>query len=288
MVKSAKEYKEQYQEIFKLYETGNYKLKELSKIFNIRYDTISTNLRKNGYKTNPHGKFPIKSDIFSSIDTEEKAYWLGFLYSDGYVSKRDNSIELGLKLSDYEHLEKFINFIGWKGTVKKDSYRCRVIFADKQIKEDLIKLGCTPVKSLTLKFPTEEQVPKKFIKHFIRGYFDGDGSIYYSKNKNTTNCGLALIGTKEFLNETIKRLNLPNRNFRKRSDWKDNTFYFSFSGNYCNQILDFMYKDSNIYLNRKYQLYKEIKMKIENKEILDYEKVNSKSNANLNKINFYD
>ena len=63
---------------------------------------------------------------------------------------------------------------------------------------DLIKQGCVPNKSLILTFPNKYQVPKNLINHFIRGYFDGDGSIYeYSK----THAGsISFIGTESVLN----------------------------------------------------------------------------------------
>ena len=49
---------------------------------------------------------------FEKIDTEEKAYWLGFLYADGSVGSKDDRIELGLAEKDFHHIEKFRDFIG--------------------------------------------------------------------------------------------------------------------------------------------------------------------------------
>ena len=134
---------------------------------------------------------------FEIIDTEEKAYWLGFLYADGSVSSTDNRIELGLAEKDLNHIEKFKEFIG---IPNKISYRpqtksYRYSFKSIPCKEDLIKHGCVPKKSLILKFPTEEQVPEHLIRHFIRGYFDGDG--WFS---NTSSCfQVGIIGTEDFI-----------------------------------------------------------------------------------------
>lgn len=60
--------------------------------------------------TNSTRKY-IVDDVFEKIDTEEKAYWLGFLFADGYVGTNDNSVGLGLAIKDIEHVKKFKKFI---------------------------------------------------------------------------------------------------------------------------------------------------------------------------------
>ena len=98
--KSKDFYDKKYEEAEILWKTGNYTLAQLSKITGVWYHTLSLMLKKRGYKINPHGKKDINSNIFNIIDTEEKAYWLGFLYADGNVhltKKNKYKIELGLK-----------------------------------------------------------------------------------------------------------------------------------------------------------------------------------------------
>ena len=119
---------------------------------------------------------------FEKIDTEEKAYWLGFLDADGCIHNGRNydyGIELGLQEQDYSHLVKFKDFIEKDNKIcyreKINSYRYQ--FKNKTMNKDLINLGCVPHKSLILKFPDEDQVPDNFLIPFIRGYFDGDGSF---------------------------------------------------------------------------------------------------------------
>ena len=56
-------------------------------------------------------KYYRNSNIFEKIDTEEKAYWLGFLYADGYVDPERGEIILGLAEKYKEHINKFINFL---------------------------------------------------------------------------------------------------------------------------------------------------------------------------------
>lgn len=194
--------------------------------------------------------------IFEKVDTEEKAYWLGFLYADGSVGSMDNRIELGLAEVDKKHIEKFKSFIGLDNKIsyrpKTKSYR--YTFKDKIFKEILIKQGCVPKKSLILTFPTEEQVPKELLRHFIRGYFDGDGCFC-----NTAACFEAsFIGTEAFIKECL--LNLPSnlntslsiKNVHRKDGAKKYGFY---SYDDVLAFLSFMYDDCHIYLERKYQKY---------------------------------
>ena len=130
---------------------------------------------------------------FEKIDSEEKAYWLGFLYADGYISFSENKIELSLAEKDVHHIEKFRDFLGINNRIcyRPSVKAYRLSFRSDKCKQDLINQGCTPRKSLTLKFPTSKQVPYELIRHFIRGYFDGDG--WFSNTKCCFQVGL--IGT---------------------------------------------------------------------------------------------
>ena len=79
---------------------------------NIGYTTLHRWLRKlNINLPNYHNALKFDNTVFDTIDTEEKAYWLGFMYADGYVQNNGNSVELSLKGSDVEHLEKFRVFL---------------------------------------------------------------------------------------------------------------------------------------------------------------------------------
>ena len=192
---------------------------------------------------------------FEIIDTEEKAYWLGFLYADGSVGSTDNRIELGLAEKDLNHIEKFKEFIG---VPNKISYRpqtksYRYIFKSIPCKEDLIKQGCMPKKSLILKFPTEQQVPNYLIKHFIRGYFDGDG--WFS---NTSSCfQVGIIGTEDFIKGFLNIIEIQNKNNKIFTVHReDGAKRYVFGGlNDVTNFLNWIYKDATIYLDRKYNHY---------------------------------
>ena len=193
--------------------------------------------------------------IFETIDTEEKAYWLGFLYADGSVGSTDNRIELGLAEKDLKHIEKFRDFTG---IFNKISYRAttksyRYAFKSIPCKEDLIKQGCVPKKSLILKFPTEDQVPPHLIRHFIRGYFDGDGWF-----TNTNDCfQVGIIGTEDFIRGFLDNIEIQNKTNKIFIVHRENGAKRYVFGAY-NDVLNFLnwiYKDSNVYLDRKYEHY---------------------------------
>jgi intein/homing endonuclease len=141
-------------------------------------------------------------EYFKVIDTPEKAYWLGFIFADGSLYKRDNNrgwkgynFELSLKNADREHLVKLAKAIDCNVPIKTRSstlkkygtfYSSRLMFFCDEFARNLINCGCTVNKSLTLEFPSERILPKLLYSHFIRGYFDGDGCIwtgYKSSNK---------------------------------------------------------------------------------------------------------
>lgn len=149
-------------------------------------------------------KLPVDSFFFHHIDSEEKAYWLGFMYADGYVTGSVMGVKLHIK--DIDHLQKFREDIQSQHTigtyVMKSGFAnangtpyCSLTIKDKQLVQDLNDCGVTYNKSKTLVFPTEDVVPSHLIHHFIRGYFDGDGSVYAS----SATPSISFEGTKEFL-----------------------------------------------------------------------------------------
>lgn len=195
-------------------------------------------------------------DIFKIIDTEEKAYWLGFLYADGSVGSTDNRVELGLAEKDLHHIEKFKSFIGLENKIsyRPSSKSYRYQFKDKVFKDNLIEQGCVPNKSLVLKFPSQDQVPKHLIRHFLRGYFDGDG--HFTNTKDCFEAGF--IGTLDFITNALKVLpdSLKKDSLIKDVHRPDGAKRYSFySLKDVSIFLNYLYQDATIYLDRKYEHY---------------------------------
>lgn len=196
---------------------------------------------------------------FQKIDTERKAYWLGFLYADGCVhdrSENQNYLHIHLQPEDRYLLEMFVKDLKSDRIVGTNNrgYAVLVVNSNK-IGKDLIRLGCVPRKSNILKFPTEDIVPKLLIKDFIRGYMDGDGCIStYMKLKKGANipsfiCEIKFVGTYDML------LGI-NRYFKSEKEILINRhsptcYQISFAGRKYKDIVDSLYKDATIYMNRK-------------------------------------
>lgn len=216
-----------------------------------------------------YGKYYINRNYFSVIDNEWKAYWLGFLYADGYVrikQKGCSNFTMGVSLAktDYNHLVKLNNSLQSDYPIKEYNAKlngkiypvAKLGVYNQNIVEDLIDKGCVPNKSLILTFPTEEQVPKKFIRHFLRGYFDGDGCIHINIEKRTVRW--LVLGTYEFLTmfkEILQtELNIDNMKISKNNNSQ------AFTLNCCgvaniSLIYNYLYDDCNIYLDRKLEKF---------------------------------
>lgn len=236
---------ETIQKIIELRESGK-GVTEIGRLLNLDRAAVSRNLKQRGYDTSRN---PLIKDIFHVIDTEEKAYWLGFLYADGYVSKY-NQIEVSLSLKDEEHLYKLKKFINTNTNIIKDDHRCRLLFCSKEMVADLAKLGCINNKSLTLTFPSEEQIPQHLLRHFLRGYVDGDGCLCHTDKTQQ----FSITSTQKFFDGMLQR-----------TGWSQDKSNYYPSGQAitwrCHkdvmpQYLKYLYDNSNIYLNRKYEKYK--------------------------------
>lgn len=168
-------------------------------------------------------------DYFKKIDTYMKAYWLGFICADGYLVEDKGSFVVGIQLSikDIEILENFKNYLKSEkpiqiiNKVNKDLYQtfARLHIGNKQMFKDLVNLGITPKKSLTLQ-NILKNIPYKYRDSFIIGYHDGDGSVILPKGKikQTTNkwypshsTNISIRGTKELLEAFKLHLNINTK-----------------------------------------------------------------------------
>lgn len=254
-----------YKIIAEEYQTTDIALVSLAKKYKTCPNRFSKYLKKQNILT--RRKVFFEDRLFKTIDSEEKAYWLGFLYADGCVTYSTNKhryvIEICLAEKDKLHIEKFKIFLNTLTTIKyrEKTKAFRLSICSKLMCEDLINLGCFSNKSLTLQFPTEEQVPKKFIKHFIRGYFDGDGCI--------SNGNVSLLGTFEFLNSIKELFNFTELPISKDKRHLNNTFYLRFRRAESSLFLHTIYNNSNVYLERKYNKYVDISYSSAGKKFLN-------------------
>ena len=256
-------YKEVTNELIALVQQGKTG-KQISQILNINYTTVHRKLRKlNLNLPNRNNELKFNNKVFDSIDTEEKAYWLGFLYADGSVSSKNNHVELSLKGDDKNHLEKFKSFLSSKNPVRigiakcgdKIYSRCRFTATDSHFRNKLIELGCIPNKSLILKFPNKSIFTSQdLLIPFIRGYVDGDGCLSYTKNGRLI---IEIIGTKEFLSEIIALYpDIFTSTFHKdKRRPNSNTYYIACSYSKADKFAILLYDNATIYLDRKYNRF---------------------------------
>lgn len=211
---------EQRKEICRLYTEERKGASGIGKIFNCCDKTIKRILTEEGITLRSHRdskkQYEYDETYFSQINTPDKAYWLGFLYADGYITKpKQGNPVLGICLAEPEPIEKFKKAL--KSNLPVRSYKkvngysnksieYRIAFCSKQMVEDLEKWGCVERKTFKLKFPdflTEDLVP-----HFIRGYFDGDGSVFLHITKNNGKeyimLGSQFSGIESFLKDMFK------------------------------------------------------------------------------------
>jgi hypothetical protein len=259
--------------------------KDIAKEFGVSKALVDKVFTKLDLHTTNNRKNVFNFHVFDTIDTEEKAYWLGFLYADGCVRELGYLLSLQLAKKDRDHIVKFKNFLGdtrdedkcirhvvydrGEGFGINDGYAYRVYC--KQIFKSLVKCGCVPRKSLILKFPDESIFAKKeLIYDFIRGYTDGDGCICEDRER----LSIAMAGTYDFLSGVLRYLpQFPN--VYKRSDAR--IFEIKCRFNKADEAAYRLYEHATIYLDRKYLRYATL-CKLHNSETSD--KIGESCDAN--------
>lgn len=239
-----------------------YTIKDAAKELNIYYRTLLNHIvkhpeKKIGWK----GKKDINSNYFNVIDTEHKAYWLGFLTADGYLSNK-GTVELSLAEKDGHHVallkqdlesdhkinEKRVQLNG------KIFKQHRISFTDQIIASDLRRYGFTAHKTFDAYIPFD-YIPKDLLRHYIRGLFDGDGSVGCYQGRL---CVLvACTASRQMGNDLISCL-FDNDISSTYSIDKRSRNVYSINVNKTREIqrlFRWMYSDATIYLERKYNIF---------------------------------
>ncbi len=248
--------KKEINKIIKLYLEGN-SLAKISKIFKSSSDPILRVLKENNIKlrtkSESHQKYYFDTSAFSIIN-EETAYWVGFLLADGYIQYRDNSsvpnFSLSAAIKDKKHILKFAKYLKtnklpYYFKIKGKEYLRLEIFSTDIVKR-LFDLGVTQRKSYTAT-PPEILIANR---HFWRGMIDGDGCVNYMKKQDLPR--ITLAGSFNVIEQFLIFC-------RKYTPTGSNVYTFGnifrteFSGTHAFKMLDILYKNSTIYLNRKYK-----------------------------------
>lgn len=220
-------------------------------------------------------KYHINETVFDKVDTEEKAYWLGFLFSDGYNNEHKHQVSLRLQEQDTEVLEKFKVFLNTDKPIYK-FYRITAVnhkhcvYSELNINSiylstQLAYLGCVQAKSLIVEFPM--YLPKSLRAPFIRGYFDGNGCVTITDRRDRRKAygksmrwQLTFVSNPNFINQLAsilaEELSITIPKIQVRENNKSACLHFS-GKEKVSKILEYMYKDATVYLERKYKKYQE-------------------------------
>lgn len=218
-------------------------------------------------------KYTLNENYFDTINSANKAYWLGLIAADGSVSKlqpkrRNQRLQITLKYEDKYILEKFKSNIKYTGpvleyTIKTGKYQghryATILFTSNKIAQDLAKYNIVPGKTYTYSYPN---IPDKYTFDFIRGYFDGDGSVFISNEKHWRNGTITpvihfrFIGTKSLMETIQRKLNIGGALIKSR-----NSFTYELCYKRKIKALEFfskIYTKKSLYLKRKYNIFKDV------------------------------
>ena len=204
-------------------------------------------------------KYKVNHKYFDVLNPES-AYFLGLLAADGNVDKTRTRITLSICERDSEILDNIKSAISSTHPIKKTMSKCRgkqypqmvFRFSSPYMCKTLEQYGIVPRKSLHLKFPP---IDRKIIPSFIRGYFDGDGSVTITKANNIF---ITILGTRSLLSEMKRHY---NEHCQTSVGWvtrhnQSRIFHFCIHGNPCGKsFFKWIYDGSTPHtrLNRKYQ-----------------------------------
>lgn len=259
-------------EIKEKYDNGA-SVPELALDYNVSKNCLYKRIANNKWeKTKRKTKFSCNETYFDIIDTEHKAYWLGFLYADGYILSQcspgeQQSFGFSINIKDVEMFEKFKQDLNSNHPVNiytsasgfDNGGKCgRILITSQHMVDCLKSYGMVEHKTTVLKMPN---LPQELIPHFIRGYSDGDGSIVISHLKSGQIKYLwDITSTKEICEAFLTYFNKNKLKLYQRYPERNvNNYTMRFSGNQqVPELLSIIYKDATIYLERKYKKYAEM------------------------------
>lgn len=252
---------EQEIEIGKVYLAGK-STRQIARDFGIDKTCIISALRRQHIEQrDPSARnrlYNVNAHVFDTIDTEEKAYWYGFLWADGYIS-REKTLVVGLQLRDKDHLEKIKSFTESEAPLidrinkigEKEYGRAEFMVTDKHLGKRLLELGLKSHRLHDDPAIIFSSVPKHLIRHWIRGYIDGDGSIFMSRGRINLN----MCGGEELLRQIRDEIRegAGGGNGHIYKHIKSNIYYLSYSHKTIRtDVLEWINKDSTIQMDRKW------------------------------------
>lgn len=200
-----------------------------------------------------------REDFFSELDTQEKAYFLGLLAADGSVAKRGNTIEIQLAEPDEHILHRMVTCMEGSGCVIRPRRRAnrvktfhRLTLCSKRMSEDLRSWGITPGK--TESFEIQRPIPQEQLRHFVRGFWDGDGSI----GRSHFEVGIRSHPFAVQMRNMIARVGGERPPLRQGKTRLGRPFYvIAVASKRFDRFRRELYSDANCFLDRKHSRFRE-------------------------------
>lgn len=187
---------------------------------------------------------------FDILDNEAALYHMGFIYADGSLNK--NQLKVGLSLRDLEQLKRIASFLGSQKDIRIRDNSCHIEFTSKHMADRLVELGMVSRRSHFDRLRVN--IPVGLEHHFIRGYIDGDGCI--SNREKVIILGQADILT--WIKECLVKY--ANASDKVMPYQRKGILEISWGGGFqFARVVDYIYKDATIYLERKKEVADKIK-----------------------------
>lgn len=251
---------EQREEIVRRYVDGE-SVTKLSKELGIQNQRIYGFLKRRGIKSRPIRKYNLQENLFEKIDSEDKAYWLGFLFAECTLDEKRYCLGINLGPDEREHLERFCFALQSSHPIqpiRKPRAAWSLKIGSKKLCKTLQAMGLGHGKTQNLKWPKLRQ---DMILHFIRGFLDGDGWItcwVNKKGKRSWSIGFASCsrGFLESLQQEINRFtgveggSISSRTY-ENPNWNDG-HQLTYGGNKAVQrVGSVLYGKAHVFLPRK-------------------------------------
>lgn len=203
--------------------------------------------------------------FFDKIDTEEKAYWLGFIYADGNITKKKDVFNLGLQIKDKNHLQKLASIFNKPIKISEEIRRGKMFqkgtlrVCSTYLCNSLISKGIIPRKTY-IDSDVFCHVPDELLRHFIRGNMDGDGCICRFIQYGKIRYRVDFLGRTKFIKELEA---IFARKFSEDSFYSTtcvSTWRLSIcSASTILRVLDWLYSGATVFLERKHEKYLSLK-----------------------------
>lgn len=272
------------EDIIRMYTVEEKTLKEIGEILGVNWGTIKHRLVTNNIplrtrseckrlrdRTHPcegNGRKHFMNFDYFKTWSKNMAYIVGFISADGYIDKDSSFFRIGLQERDFGHLEKIRKEIEYTGDVRRTIHRigtkeyptAELSVASRHVVKDLMNVGIANNKSFTTNM---DKVPEEYRLDFIRGYFDGDGSIgeQWTKKSKTPMLRVRICsGSKRILEQIVEHLEkLEVKRVNINKDSRKELYEITYSQNASKQIYKLFYEDEkSIYLDRKKEKFEDI------------------------------